>query len=205
MKLIYILDPQCGWCFGNSENLEALYKKTAKEFKWEFISGGMWIGEDAPRGGENLSSFIETNVPLVESITGVKFGKEFYELCKDTSYIFSSEKPSIAMEIIKKLYPEYTAFFIKKVQEAQFVHGKKLSEIKVYKEILKEMHLETSKFEQMWNDASISAKVYEEFNYARSLVSGFPSLLLEDEKEIHKLCEGVFNPEMMYNEIKAMI
>ena len=33
MKIIYIMDPQCGWCYGNSDNITALQEEFKDDFE----------------------------------------------------------------------------------------------------------------------------------------------------------------------------
>jgi putative protein-disulfide isomerase len=49
MKLIYIMDPLCGWCYGNSDNVLELFEKYKNEIKFEILPGGMWVGENITR------------------------------------------------------------------------------------------------------------------------------------------------------------
>lgn len=46
MKVTYVMDPQCGWCYGNSENITALQKEFEEEFDFELLVGGMWLGKN---------------------------------------------------------------------------------------------------------------------------------------------------------------
>ncbi|WP_260128811.1 hypothetical protein [Elizabethkingia anophelis] len=41
MKLIYIMDPLCGWCYGNSDNILELFEKYKNDIKFEILPGGM--------------------------------------------------------------------------------------------------------------------------------------------------------------------
>ena len=46
--------PSCGWCYGN-ENITALQEEFKNEFDFELLVGGMWLGQNAPEGGDNPS------------------------------------------------------------------------------------------------------------------------------------------------------
>lgn len=41
IKLTYVMDPQCGWCYGNSENITALQEVFKDDFDFELLVGGM--------------------------------------------------------------------------------------------------------------------------------------------------------------------
>jgi protein-disulfide isomerase-like protein with CxxC motif len=40
------MDPLCGWCYGNSDNVLELFEKYKNEIKFEILPGGMWVGEN---------------------------------------------------------------------------------------------------------------------------------------------------------------
>jgi putative protein-disulfide isomerase len=41
MKLIYVMDPLCGWCYGNSRNTEMLHTGFGNEIEFEILPAGM--------------------------------------------------------------------------------------------------------------------------------------------------------------------
>ena len=82
-KLIYIMDPQCGWCYGNSKNISEIHIEFSSSFEFKILTGGMWLNENAPIGGEKLSQFLKTNAPKMTSRTGVVINTNFFELAKN--------------------------------------------------------------------------------------------------------------------------
>lgn len=40
-KLIYVMDPLCGWCYGNSVNTQHLYDTYKNQIDFEILPAGM--------------------------------------------------------------------------------------------------------------------------------------------------------------------
>lgn len=198
-KIIYITDAQCGWCYGNSNNISTIYDTFKNSVDFEINVGGLWLKENAPKGGIQLSQYISLNGPRMEQTTGVKIGSGFYTLVKDMSYTFSSLEPSAAVVLVKKLDLNLAFLFAKKVQDALYIDGKRLDKLSTYSPILQELNLDKSNFEKEWLSEENLIKTYAEFKLSTSMAQGFPTLLLQDGKEIKKLASGYFNLENMTN------
>lgn len=201
MKLIYVMDPQCGWCYGNSENISNLKESYENELEFELLVGGMWLGPNAPRGGSNLSLFLQNHAPAMERTTGAKVGQPYYDLAKDSTYVFSSLEASAAIVAVKEIASEKTFSFSKEVQRALMVNGKRLDKIETYNPILKDLSIDELAFKNLWMSNTNLEAARKEFERAASLVSGFPTLLLSTKDTVRVLASGYFNLEKMKQEI----
>ncbi len=204
-KLIYVSDPQCGWCYGNGENILSIYKEFENEFQFEFLSGGMWVGENAPEGGEKTSNYIQSQAPRLMSFTGVDISDAYFEMIKDPNYSLSSLEPCSAIMAVKQMAPEAVFQFSKEIQLAQFKFGKNLNELESYSPILEKMELSVSKFQALWLSEENLELCMGEFDIANKIVNGFPTLLLQDGEELSVLASGYFNLEEMTNLLKDKI
>lgn len=205
MKIIYIMDPQCGWCYGNSKNIIDLRENFKDKFEFELLLGGMWIGNDAPKGGNGLNQFIKAHAPRMEKTTGVEVGVKYYELTNDITYQFSSLEPCAAIQIIKENYPDRAFEFTSNVQKALFIDGDKLDNINVYLKILKQMKIDDKLFTDKWMKKENLEKANAEFVKASRLANGFPSLILDNNGSITELASGYFNYSSMENKLNQII
>lgn len=204
-KLIYVMDPHCGWCYGNSGNITDLYSEFSDQIDFELMVGGMWVGYNAPNGGSAFERFINNHSPQMEATTGAYVSKVFYELVKDSSYVFSSLEPAAAIVLIKDLAPEHTFAFAKALQRSIFAEGKRLDKIETYQPILRELKIEPEEFEKNWMSESNISKTQKEINSAKQMASGFPTLLFHDESGTHPLASGYFNKEEMVHTISNLL
>ena len=197
VKITYVMDPQCGWCYGNSQNITALHKAFKDDFDFELLVGGMWLGENAPVGGNKLSAFLHHHAPRMTATTGAHIDDRYYELAKDSTYTFSSLAPSAAIRLVKEVAQDQVFFFAKKVQQALFVEGKKLDEKETYSEMLIEMDIDKKIFENRWMKKENIANTKAEFSYASSIARGLPTLLITKNSKTEVLASGYFNLEQM--------
>lgn len=204
MKITYIMDPQCGWCYGNSENITALQEEFKDDFNFELLVGEMWLGQNAPVGGDGLSHFLQNHAPRMTATTGTQVDRSYYELAKDSTYSFSSLEPSAAIQLVKETAADKTFLFAKKVQHALFVKGKRLDEKETYIEILKTMALDTTAFNSLWMNADNISKTKNEFTEASNLTGGFPTLVLTKDGQTETLASGYFTKETMIRKLNQL-
>lgn len=205
MKLIYVMDPQCGWCHGNAQNMSEIQEEFRGKLEMELLIGGMWLAPNAPSGGENLSRYLQQNGPRMSATTGAKVGEAYYELAKDSSYTFSSLEACAAIVLVKETAPEQAFPFAKKVQEALFIKGDRLNNEETYLTILKEMSLDTTTFEEQWMKEDNFSKTKAEIASIQGKVNGFPALLIQNETNIEMLASGYFNLDGMRERLREML
>lgn len=201
-KVIYVMDPQCGWCFGNSKNITELYGELKGDLEFEFLVGGMWLGERAPTGGAALAQFIQSHAPRMVQVTGAAVGTGYYERTQDSSYTFSSLEPSAAIVWAKAAAPDRVFEFAKAVQSALFVSGKRLDELETYLPLLEAFQLDQQAFIQQWMSAENIQATQLEFERAGQLANGFPALLFQEGQQIQVIRSGYFDKTEVIQMIK---
>lgn len=204
-KLIYVMDPQCGWCYGNSDNMNGVYNQFKDSFDIEILVGGLWVNENAPRGGDGLSQFIESHAPQMVKTTGAVLGDSYYELIKDSTYLFNSLEPSAAIVLIKEMETKQAFIFAKEVQKALYLDGKRLDTITTYLPILKSLNIDSKIFEEQWLSEDNITKTNTEFSKASTMVNGFPALILQDGETSTVLASGYFEKKKMVKKIENIL
>lgn len=200
-KLIYLMDPQCGWCFGNGNSMTELVNELPALTSIDVIPGGMWIGSNAPVGGQAFAGFIQQHSPRMEQITGRDLGDGFHQLTLKEDYTFDSEEASQAIVAVRHLFPEQALSFAKLVQDAQFIEGKRFDDVATYTGILTQLKLDTKAFENYWQSEANKADTQNAFHYASQLANGFPTLIIEVDGKMSVLANGAFDAK----EVKARI
>ncbi|GAB1308406.1 hypothetical protein KH5_10890 [Urechidicola sp. KH5] len=162
----------------------------------------MWLGDNAPIGGEELSVFLQSNGPQMEARTQMPLSDSFYELALDSSYTFSSLPASAVIVLIKQLVPEKGMLFAKEVQKAQFAQGKRLDSLETYESILKALEIEVSVFKENWMSENNLKATEIEFLKAREFAQGFPTLLIKQNDSLQVLTSGYFDYESVEHYLK---
>lgn len=203
-RVIYVMDPHCGWCYGNGTHITDLYAEFNDKIPFELIVGGMWLKPAAPKGGASFAEFINTHSPQMEKTTGAFVGKAFYNLTLDTDYVFSSLEPSAAIVLVKEIMADKAFSFAKEVQRAIFEKGKKLDELDTYIPILEELNLDVEMFERQWMSTENISNTQKEFQLAGQLTKGFPALLLQEDTTMHQLSSGYFSAPIKEQLVKFL-
>lgn len=204
-KIVYVMDPLCGWCYGNSNNITSLYNKYKEQINFELVVGGMWLYNNAPMGGAGLHQFVKNHTPKMAALTNAEVGAQYFTLAADTTYTFSSLEPCAAIYLIKKQSPEKVFSFAKEVQKKMFVTGEKLNELQSYLPVLKDLAINTTDFTEKWLSETNVLNTKKEFARATALANGFPTLIYQEDNQTTVLAAGYFEKNSIENKIIALI
>ena len=204
-KLIYVMDPLCGWCYGNSNNMLAIKNQFETNFEFELLMGGMWLPPNTQMGGENLSRFMQDHVPPMEQTTGAKISDAFYDLANNSSYEFNSLQGCAASVLVKELKPEIAFEFASAVQKRFYQEGMPLDQFSTYEPILNDLSIDLDAFQSQWLEEENLKNTQAEFEKARGMANGFPTLLMEVDGQIGKVTSGYFPLEAMENHLKQFV
>ncbi len=199
------MDIQCGWCYGNSKNIQTIYNTFKDQVDFEFLNGGMWIGNQAPVGGEQISNYIKSQAPRLVQYTGMPISDAFFNLIKDKSYTLSSLEPSAAAVLVKKLAPEKTVDFAKDLQRVYFTLGQRPDELKTIAPLLKALDISVEQFEKEWMLDENMEQTANEFNRARQLANGFPAFLIQKGEDVEVLASGYFDLNTMMSKLNKLL
>ncbi|WP_024953704.1 DsbA family protein [Sulfurospirillum arcachonense] len=200
-KLIYIMNPMCGWCFGNSKSFEELYENYKNKFEIEVYIGAMWLNDDAPSGSQGLKDFVVNDAVRLKEITKQSPSQEFFNLAGDSSYRFDSFFPASAIIAVKKLDKTKYIKFMQMVQKRLFIDGVKLDAIEAYEDILKDLSINVEEFKKLWLSEVNTQELQAEFNQAKSLANSYPTLLIKDDSNTKVLSRGYFEYQDIVNKL----
>lgn len=193
------MDPYCGWCYANSENI----LKLSKEFKIEIIPMGMWSGGNS-RTGHQVKEFIKSVSKIVTTKTGVQFTSMYFDLLEKNTK-FDSEVPSRAINVIKKLDPIKQIQFTHEIQHSHYFDGKDLNILQTYHNICKKLEIDFDEFhKELENQVNIDNTQYE-FNRAYQLAKKYPTFIAVSENGDIELIEGNYDLDKYKSEIKRIL
>ncbi len=192
MNLIYIMDPYCGWCYGNHTNIIALHNELKSQIQFDLLLGGMYVGGNIPYGGEDRFSFVKEHTPMLERFSGHKVGDAYLKLIRDEKYALNSLIPSRAIIWVRNRFPDKVFEFAGSVQFALFFLGKSLWDEKTYKEIfLKFSWMESwEEFLLEWQSDENTYETKQDFVKAGTMARSFPSLIYQRENSFQVLASG---------------
>lgn len=195
--LIYCYDAYCGWCFGFSPVMKKIAENFSGHFDLEVLSGGMLTG-DSVASIEKVAPIILNSYESVEALTGIKFGDDFLWHAKNpnlSDWILNSEKPAIALCILKDQHPHRQLEFASALQYALNFEGRDLDDDEAYKHLLPLFDLDETAFYEQLHSEAYKDSAHQEFAMCRQLqVTGFPSLLLQTTDHKFYLVARGFTP-----------
>ena len=180
--LIYCYDAYCGWCYGFSPIIKKIAEEYSFQLDVEVLSGGMMIGENK-MPIEKIGPYIQGAYKRVEEVTGIKFGDDFlwHTANPDKSdWVMNSEKPAIALSILKEIYPERQLEFAGDLQYALNYEGRDLDDDEAYRHLLEKYTISEDDFYTKLKSDEYKEKAYYEFALCKQLnVDSYPQVLIQ--------------------------
>ncbi|MCS6824930.1 MAG: DsbA family protein, partial [Cytophagaceae bacterium] len=194
MKVIYIYDPLCGWCYGFSQVIRQLYENYKEQAEFDVWSGGMIAGDRIGPIGI-VAPYISRAYREVERHTGVKFGEKFLnDILKDGKAIFSSIPPSIALSVYKHMGGKEPILFAARLQKAIYYDGVPPGDTLAYKQIAIEFGLSEREFSSLMQTPQALSWAETEFKQSQTLkVEGYPTVFVEYKGKYYCIANGYIN------------
>jgi len=200
MKIVYVYDALCGWCYGFSPVMIQFQEKYKNSLSFEVISGGMITGGRIGPIGE-VASYISWAYKDVEKATGVKFGSEFLnKTLKNGDAIFTSVPPAIALSVFKNLDPNNNIQFASELQRAIYYDGIEPENLDAYGQIALKFGLDAKSFVLKMKDPLYKKLAEDDFKKSAELnVSGFPTIFIKINGTSQKIGSGY----MLFSELES--
>ena len=207
--IIYCYDAYCGWCYGFSPVIKKIDNNYKNKIAFEVLSGGMII-TDEPRPIGVTAGYIKDAYKRVEEYTGIQFGQDYlwHIFNPDKSDWFpSSEKPAIALCILKEYYPDRQVEFASDLQYALHYEGRDLCDNESYRHLLEKYDIQENEFYTKLKSEEYKEKAYYEFSLCKQLqVTGFPAVLMQvNESKFYLLAKGYTDYNSLQQRIESVL
>ncbi|WP_276133636.1 DsbA family protein [Polluticoccus soli] len=173
-KLLYIMDPLCGWCFGFSPVVLKLRDEYKDVFDVNVIPGGMMIGTRVGPAS-NMASYILTAYQRVEDMAGVKFGEPYLDMLRDGTEMLDSEPPCRAIHTFQQAHPYQALDFAHELQLKQFQEGKSFNDLNTYRELATQFSTDADHLVNQMETEEARYGTRGDFQWVQSAgITGFP-------------------------------
>jgi len=206
IKIIYVYDAFCGWCYGFSRVIKECYENHKNDFDFEVISGGMMTGEKV--GSVNqVAPFIKTSYHNVEEVSGVKFGDAYLRHLEEGTFILDSVPPSIALSVLKSLKPDLSIPFIHDLQQSIYFEGKDPNDSSLYRYLSVNFGIDPDEFERKMGEDEFREAAYYDFALAKQLkVESFPAVLMQmSETSFYLIAKGYTDSDTLELRIRNVL
>jgi putative protein-disulfide isomerase len=194
MKLVFVGDPMCSWCYGFGKEMKTIVD-AMPDLDVRVVVGGLAAGstqvlDDAGK------QFRLTHWARVEQLSGAQFNRE--ALLARTNFVYDTEPVCRAVVTARLIEPSVNLLNVfGAFQRAFYVDGADTTDGEVLAGIgasaLKDagFDVDARTFLDVWASNETKQAARADFARARELrVSGFPSLFLEREGKIVPLTSG---------------
>ncbi|MFA8436756.1 MAG: DsbA family protein [Marinifilaceae bacterium] len=205
MKLIYVMDPHCGWCFGFEKVILELFEKYKNNpsVSFDIKPGGLF--HPAIQINEGFADDKRPIAKRVEDLSGVKFAESYFTNILGNGSFLDSEPPARAILCVKELNKELVVPFTEKLLEKEFIFAKNNSLEKTILETVEEFEIDRTSFEELFHSSEMKQNVIQEFQETRSMVSGYPVLFAKHNGQLIKLAEGYAPFERLVKKIESIL
>jgi putative protein-disulfide isomerase len=204
MKLLYVGDPMCSWCYGFGKEMTALMA-LHPGLELEIIVGGVRAGatDVLDRAGKE---FRLGHWERVEAQSGLPFNRA--ALMARENFVYDTEPICRAVVTARKLAPaaDLLAVF-RALQQAFYVEGLDTTDGRVLSAVVAaQLQLDVGAVLGMWQHADTIAQTRADFSRARALgVRSFPALLLDKGGEIVEVSGGYAKVEQLNHRLRQIM
>lgn len=180
LKLIYVYDAHCSWCFAFSKVIKKIQEKHQETFDYEVLSGGMVIGDRIGPIKEAAPPNILEIYERIETFTGVQFGKAYLEKVAIGDSLRNSEIPANALAVFKSYLPDKAIAYAHALQQKLFIEALEIDDDTLYESLAIEFGLDGTEFLKKMQEQEFIESARYEFALAKQLqVTGYPQLLVQ--------------------------
>jgi putative protein-disulfide isomerase len=205
----YCYDALCGWCYGFSPVIKKLAEEYKHKLNFEVLSGGMIMPDNAQPIGE-MAKYISEAYKNVEQLTGIKFGEDYLWHMfnpEKSDWVLNSEKPAIALSILRELHPDKAVQIAADLQYAHMYEGRDLTDDEAYRHLLPNYGIEADEFYSKLKSEEYLDKAYYDFALVKQLqVNGYPTVLLQvTDSKFYLLSRGYTDYETMKERVDRVL
>ena len=181
MKLYYVLDPMCSWCWGFRPVFEQVKSALPAEIQIRYVMGGLAPDSDEPMPA-STRDYVQSQWRLVTRKTGADFNWDFWTSCKPRRSTYPACRAVIAAGL---QHETATAAMIHAIQLAYYQQARNPSDPDTLVALAVETGLEPQQFTDDMNSQQVAERLASDFELRRQLgVDSFPSLRLETQNKV---------------------
>ncbi len=209
MMLIYCYDAYCGWCYAFSPVMKEVEKAFKDRLNVEVLSGGMILPEH-PVPISSSAPYIRAAYKTVEEYSGIRFGEDYLWHIfnpEESDWFPNSEKPAIALSIVKNKQPEKAVSFASDIQYALHFEGRDLTDDEAYRHLLPKYDIDPDTFYSELHSSLYKEKAYYDFALVKQLqVNSFPQLLLQvSDSKFYLVAKGYTDLNTVCGRIESIL
>jgi putative protein-disulfide isomerase len=140
IRLTYLFDPLCGWCYGAAPVLRTLASHMG--YSVVLAPSGLFCGERAGPMNEEFASYAWTNDQRIARLTRQRFTEQYRrDVLGDRAGWLDSGPATLALTAVALTAPDRELDALEAIQEARYVAGRDVTDSAVLAELLHSLDL----------------------------------------------------------------
>jgi len=204
MKLLYVGDPMCSWCYGFGKEMSELMAMHPG-LALEIVVGGVRAGA-TDLLDQSGKEFRLGHWARVEAASGLPFNRA--ALLARENFVYDTEPVCRAVVAARRLAPasDLLAVF-RALQQAFYVDGLDTTDGRVLSQVVAaQLEMDVEAVLRMWQDGDTIAQTRDDFVRARALgVRSFPALLLDTGDGIIEISGGYAQASQLDQQLRRAL
>ena len=200
MKLYYVHDPMCSWCWAFRPVLLELIQKLPSNIKFIRLLGGLAADCDEPMPEKTKQYVIDNWKRIQQQLPETQFNYDFWEKCKPRRSTYPACRAVLAA---RKQGAQHDETMTHAIQQAYYLQAKNPSDNETLIALAKQLELDVDQFSQDLSSDNINELLLQEIHTARELkLNSFPGLLLIGETQAMHIKPDYFHVETILEKIR---
>lgn len=194
MRITYLFDPLCGWCYGAGPVLERLAQRD--DVTLELAPTGLFAGEGARSMDAQFAAYAWQNDQRIARLTGQAFSDTYRNrILGAVGAMFDSAPATLGLVAVGLTEPAGELEALKALQRGRYVDGRNNSDLAVVAEILAETDFAEAAQRVRAPDEELLSAYRRRIETARSDmtrfgVDGVPALVVGEAAQRRMLRSG---------------
>jgi putative protein-disulfide isomerase len=178
MKLIYVHDPMCSWCWAFRPVWLRLKAELSPGIVTQGLLGGLAPDSEVPMPEATRAYVIGNWKRIQEVVPDARFNFEFWTRCKPRRSTYPACRAVIAAS---DQGSEHEEPMVEAIQQAYYLQARNPSDTDTLMALAVEIDLDTERFASTLHSAATQAELLRQIALSRQLgAHGFPSLIVQD-------------------------
>jgi putative protein-disulfide isomerase len=207
MKLIFVGDPMCSWCYGFGKEL-AILTARHPELPLEILVGGVRAGA-TDLLDDSGKQFRLGHWARVEAMSGLPFNRD--ALMARQNFVYDTEPVCRAVVTARRIAPHADQLSVfRALQHAFYVDGSDTTDGAVLAAVIAQelgrqgVVMTLADIYGVYRDDTTRSETRAQFAYVRSLgINSFPALLLERDGELLTVSPGYAQAVQLEQQLQA--
>ena len=183
MRLFYVADPMCSWCWGFSSTIAEIERQLRPEVTLQLVLGGLAPDSEAPMDAAT-KRYVQEAWSAVEAQTGATFDHSFWERCEPRRSTWPACRAVIAAA-------DRGREMFNAIQRAYYTEARDPSDRGTLVDLGEELGFDRLDFRQAIDAPETHARLEADLALRNELgISGFPSLAIERDGEKSAIVSG---------------